>query len=395
MLPTHYNEKSTSKSSKKSNFKIFVILTILVSACSILQNIFSHNTNSTKLTNKIKLKNSFKNHTTTISKLNSKMSLKEITKKLYVEESNNFENIENLIILPCHSIFAPELNKNFKDDETVDPQIIGQDPENWLLESFQTESNDQISFLKHIELSLNELNSNLEDSVLVISGGFTKSKIEKSESSSYYELAQKSNLLKKFPNLIKGENILLEEYARDSYENILYSLVTFYQKFGKFPKKVSVVGFGFKRERFLLSHLTTFGYYNSPMLGNSELNLNKLPNTKHAKYIGAGPFLTKPDYMNENQFSNYETDFRNSLRESETKNALDLFKMNPFGSIDSKLNEKKIKRDPWNKHQEINTLYVTDNKILNSFLEIDHLNIGDAWNMYQKEILPNLPLYEN
>lgn len=41
-----------------------------------------------------------------------------------------------------------------------------------------------------------------------------------------------------------------EEYARDSYENVLFSLCRFFEITGRYPEKVTVIGFAFKEKRF-------------------------------------------------------------------------------------------------------------------------------------------------
>lgn len=302
--------------------------------------------------------------------------------------------IQNLIILPCHSIFAPELNTKITNHNDEDTFAIGKDADNWLMESFQLESDDHLSFFKHLELSLVELHENIANSALVISGGYTKSSIEKSESSSYLELAEAVGLLKN-PYFKVGTNILLEEYARDSYENVLYGICTFYKKFRRFPAKITIVGFGFKRERFLSSHLTTLGYYILPNVDNDELSMSNLPNTKHVKYVSAGPFLpAKPAGFTETEYEAYKDEFWGSLYNNERSKALDLFKSNPFGSNKSILHDKKLKRDPWNKREEVYSFYQTESDVLNSLVEIDMFDIKNAWNIYQKKVLPEFPLYE-
>lgn len=301
--------------------------------------------------------------------------------------------IQNLIILPCHAIFAPELNNKITNHDYDDKFAIGKDASNWIMEPFQLESDDHLSFFKHLELSLAEL-ENIANSVLVISGGYTKSLIEKSESSSYLDLAEAVGLTKN-PYFKIGTNILLEEYARDSYENVLYGICTFYKKFKRFPAKITIIGFGFKRERFLSSHLTTLGYYILPTIDNAELSMNNLPNTRHVKYVSAGPFLpAKKAGITEAEYEEYEDEFWNSLYQNERAKALDLFKSNPFGSNKSILHDKKMERDPWNKREEVYSFYQTGNDILDSLVAIDKFDIKNAWNIYQKKVLPNFPLFE-
>lgn len=289
----------------------------------------------------------------------------------------DYPQIDNLIILPCHSVYAPELNKKLSDPGDADRFSKVLDANNWILASFQKESEDQFSFVKHIEISLLELHENIGDSALVVSGGFTKPEIEKSESASYLEVAKSVGFMKN-PYFRIGTNILVEEYARDSYENVLYSICTFYHKFKKFPKKITILGFGFKKERFLDSHLATLGYEDAD----------------HVKYISVGPFYPdKLESMSDEIYNEKKDLFWKSLVKSEKKNALDLFKENPFGSYGSTLKEKKESRDPWNKHSEISKMY-NDNEVLSELIRIDDLILADAVKAYDTKVKPAFPLYK-
>jgi hypothetical protein len=51
-----------------------------------------------------------------------------------------------------------------------------------------------------------------------------------------------------------------EEHARDSFENLLFSICRFYELTGRFPQKITVVGFEAKRERFTDHHVKAIGY---------------------------------------------------------------------------------------------------------------------------------------
>lgn len=50
------------------------------------------------------------------------------------------------------------------------------------------------------------------------------------------------------------ERVVSEEFARDSYENVLFSLCRFYEMTGRYPEKVTIIGFGFKERRFTDLH---------------------------------------------------------------------------------------------------------------------------------------------
>ena len=50
------------------------------------------------------------------------------------------------------------------------------------------------------------------------------------------------------------ERVVSEEFARDSYENLLFSICRFHEVTGRYPDKITVVGFGFKTRRFVDLH---------------------------------------------------------------------------------------------------------------------------------------------
>ena len=50
------------------------------------------------------------------------------------------------------------------------------------------------------------------------------------------------------------ERAISEEYARDSYENLLFSLCRFFEVTERYPDKITVIGFGFKERRFTDLH---------------------------------------------------------------------------------------------------------------------------------------------
>ncbi|CAG8648588.1 1263_t:CDS:2, partial [Dentiscutata heterogama] len=50
------------------------------------------------------------------------------------------------------------------------------------------------------------------------------------------------------------DHMTTEEYARDSYENLLFSICRFTEVTGHYPQNITVIGFEFKRKRFLDLH---------------------------------------------------------------------------------------------------------------------------------------------
>lgn len=219
-------------------------------------------------------------------------------------------SLNHLIILPCHGIW-----KGTND---------GQLSEDWLLESFQIEGNDHLAFIEQIRTSIDLLNKD-PHSFLLFSGGQTKQIAGPvSESQSYYKLAEKLNLI----NEANSSRINTEEFAKDSFENVLFSIARYFELFSSYKSltKLTIVGFEFKRQRFLELHLPAL-----KLSSNSSLVIN---------YIGNSP--TPPYETGSQQFVSYFSD----LKTAESNNAIKLFETDPFGNK-SVLKSKKLKRNPF------------------------------------------------
>lgn len=88
-----------------------------------------------------------------------------------------------------------------------------------------------------------------KDVLVIFSGGQTSKEFgPKSEALSYFEASKHMGLDS------ENKNVALEEYARDSFENVLFSLCRFREVTGAYPEKFIVIGFEFKRERFQDEH---------------------------------------------------------------------------------------------------------------------------------------------
>lgn len=197
----------------------------------------------------------------------------------------------SLILLPCHSIWKNDTGEGFHARE-------------WYLASFQKDGQDHLCFREHILRSLDLLRSH-SNATLIISGGQTKEEAGPiSEAHSYYQLTK----------LLSGSDwdslnprIFLEEYARDSFENVLFLFCRYYEIKGFYPTFVHVVGFEFKRERFLHYHLGQAMQY--PV--------------ESVRYVG-----NSPNPASESQRNKYFAE----LIASEQKHALVPFKKDYYGS---------------------------------------------------------------
>lgn len=78
-----------------------------------------------------------------------------------------------------------------------------------------------------------------------------------SEASSYHRLAAARGYLQSGGEgtaLSVAQRATTEEYALDSYENLLFSIARFREVTGRWPDKITVVGYGMKRKRFEQLH---------------------------------------------------------------------------------------------------------------------------------------------
>lgn len=180
--------------------------------------------------------------------------------------------IDELNILPCHSIWKPSIN----DEET---SCFGLDREEWVLVPFQIEGNDHLAMVEQI---LKCLITSAKNRITIFSGGYTKKEFPQiTESKSYFKLMMKyynvlgdndlvehlkkeiydtnfSTLIATFECLLKSskkdiciKNFLIEEFAMDSFDNLYFSLALLKHRHGiKDLKKVIITGFVFKENRF-------------------------------------------------------------------------------------------------------------------------------------------------
>lgn len=275
------------------------------------------------------------------------------TIKSNYNQMTNHNNTNHLIILPCHSIWKQG------------GRTLGDSRDEWHLVDFQIEGYDHLSMKHHILLSISELNQDPK-SHLIISGGETKKEAGPiSESLSYYMLAKK--LFKNDEELIL-ERISTETFARDSFENVVFLICRFYEIFGTYPERITIVGFEFKRKRFLDLHLETALLF---------------PKEK-VVYIGNAP--DPKDITDKEEKERYFKE----IDENEYKFAVSLFETDWYG-INSGLLKKKMKRNPFNRYHG----YVQSNPHLADFLIAIHDNSSKTnENEKIRDLLLHMPWIE-
>ncbi|CCF55813.1 hypothetical protein KAFR_0A03780 [Kazachstania africana CBS 2517] len=285
----------------------------------------------------------------------------------------------HLIIVPCHSIWNPfieQLNN------------YGQDSAHWYLAPFQFEGNDHLAFIKHGLKAIEILIEDLQNSLVILSGGQTKAAAGPiSEAQSYYYLMSKLlhtyednnkrdalnfddetvSILNKISTLMRDRNITLnnlfspqnittEEFSLDSFDNLVFSIDRFHSVIDNYPREISIVGFGFKSKRFIFHHARAI-----------DFPPNKI------NYIAIEP---QPSYDSTDKLKAYYEE----LNVLENKNALSLF-ANDWYAIKSPLIDKKRSRNPFKRSSV---------KTVPSLLRLDKFN-GDEESHYNAYIKGRMP----
>ena len=194
----------------------------------------------------------------------------------------------HLIIVPGHATFIGSDYRDYLNES------------NWFLESYQK---GQLStFIEHIKKAC-QVGSQDARSLIIFSGGQTRiASNSRSEGYSYYLVATE---------WLKSESTV-EMFARDSLENVEFSLARFKEYTGREASKITIVGFEFKRARFVDLHRAALG-----------ISLNSF------NYIGIDGKI----------------DLEDAKRGEER--TFNLFKQDLFG-CKGELREKKMSRNPFN-----------------------------------------------
>jgi hypothetical protein len=211
------------------------------------------------------------------------------------------KDVTRLIVVAGHTVY---LGARWESADLRQEQ-------NWFLEPHQGGQLD--TFLAHIRRGV-ELAANDSRALLLFSGGETRPGVgPRSEGASYWLAAEAFDWFGHRASAMNRTHA--EEYARDSFENLLFSVCRFRQLTGRYPKHVTVVSFEFKRTRFERVHRRAL----------------RFP-AKSFDYVGVDPPLS--------------SGFRDALVERELTGALHPFREDPYGCRLVRLTSKRISRNP-------------------------------------------------
>ncbi len=151
-----------------------------------------------------------------------------------VFNSKDSKRLTSLVIVAGHSIYIGKTFENILDDS------------NWILFSFQ--KGEPKLYIEHIIKGC-EIAKADKNALLIFTGGQSRKEANaKSESQSYFELADHLGLI----NEDLRERSTTEEFSRDSFENLLFPICRFREFLGYYPNYITFVSFAFKERRFHL-----------------------------------------------------------------------------------------------------------------------------------------------
>ncbi|KAJ5623481.1 hypothetical protein N7490_012086 [Penicillium lividum] len=156
------------------------------------------------------------------------------------------QHVKHLVIVCCHAIYAGGPNHGLSEDE-------------WFIESFQ--KGEIPTFISHAKAGLKALSDD-PHALLVFSGGPTKKpRTNLSEGQSYLKLSEENNYFQDPASVseVDTSRIISEDFATDSYQNVLFSILRFRLHVGIYPQRVTVVTHEFKRARFMECHFPAVG----------------------------------------------------------------------------------------------------------------------------------------
>lgn len=90
--------------------------------------------------------------------------------------------------------------------------------------------------------------------------GPTRLETELSEARSYLDIAKQNDYFNLGIHQQQQDNILVEDRALDSYQNVLFSLTLFFARFSAWPVKLTIVSHGFKKPRIVDGHCVAIGW---------------------------------------------------------------------------------------------------------------------------------------
>lgn len=223
-------------------------------------------------------------------------------------ENHKASNTRHLIMVAGHSV---TISGHLGD--------ANHDEKDWFLLDYQKGKGLPETIVGHIQKGIEEADKDV-DSLLIFSGGETRAITGPlTEGASYFRVADAMHLWPHESTSTVRARTTTEEYATDSFENLMFSICRFKEVTGSYPTKITVISFTFKQTRFQTLH--------APAL--------RWP-AQQFKYIGVDPPAS----------TGFDLDF---ATQGEQQNAAKPFEKDPYGCHTPILQEKRKSRNPFSR----------------------------------------------
>lgn len=225
-------------------------------------------------------------------------------------QHNEILNANHLIMVAGHSV---TISGHLQD--------AGEDETDWYLLPYQKGRGLPQTILAHIREGI-KLAAMDPRSLLIFSGGETRAATgPENEGTSYFRVADAMDLWDE--GVASGKNVRArttsEEFATDSFQNLLFSICRFREITGNYPEKITTVSFTFKKMRFETMH-------SRAILWPSD----------HFFYVGVDPDASTGFDVVE-------------ATKGEMENSVKPFEEDPYGCHTSILQEKRRMRNPFHR----------------------------------------------
>lgn len=198
------------------------------------------------------------------------------------------EHCTELVIVCCHAI--------------CDDASRATEENSWRMQPFQrsdaktNKAGEHETFILHI-LAAISTHVHRPSSLVMFSGGHTTNS-PLSEAQSYQQVLEnlQPSLFGQTPS---KQETALEEYATDSYQNLLFSILRFRKLVGRYPEAVTVITHAFKERRFLELHAAAIKWPRSRLRVqgiNPPFTLEELEDTQKGEHERAYKMFADDSY---------------------------------------------------------------------------------------------------
>jgi hypothetical protein len=223
-------------------------------------------------------------------------------------EYDDVKNANHLVMVAGHSV-------------TISGHLLdaGEDENDWFLLDYQKKKGLPQTIIAHIREGIRQTSMDPK-SILIFSGGETRPAAGPiNEGSSYFRVADAMNLWDEHSRGEVRTRTTTEEFAKDSFENLLFSICRFYEVTGSYPEKITTISFSFKEMRFKALHAKALQW----------------PSQKFS-FIGVDPDAS----------TGFDLE---AASKGESENAAKPFESDPYGCNTDVLKKKRMDRNPFHR----------------------------------------------